>query len=150
MLVGRLGASHVLVLLSFQQPTFQNFITNNELSAAWSAFHVKHVVVCVASSEHLKCRLLKRLSAHPMTHVSSHLSYTASFVFYSTTCLIRLIEFVALFVVFKEHMCQTSGDRQVAPPDIYVQYNISFHCIICYSILCYFILQYRIIYHIML
>ena len=44
--------NHVRVILSFQQPTFQNITTHQYLSAA-------HVVVYFVSTEMLKCRLLK-------------------------------------------------------------------------------------------
>ena len=46
-----------------------------------------------------------------------YLSNTASFVFYGITCLIRLIEFVALFVTFEENPRETSSVRQVVPPE---------------------------------
>ena len=50
---------NVRVLLSLQQPTFQKFTNiNSALSAAWFAFHLKHVAICVVSSEIMKCRLL--------------------------------------------------------------------------------------------
>ena len=35
---------HVRVLLSFQQPTLQTITKINYLSAAWSTFHLKHVI----------------------------------------------------------------------------------------------------------
>ena len=34
-------------------------IHNDDCSAAWSACHLKHVVICLVSSDILKCRLLK-------------------------------------------------------------------------------------------
>ena len=45
------------------------------------------------------------------------MSNRVSFVFYGNACLIRLIEFAALFAAFEENMCQTSSVRQVVPPD---------------------------------
>ena len=57
---------HVQVLLSFQQPTFQQFTQSNYCSAAWSAFHLKHVIIMFVSTYILKCRLLKLLLDHPM------------------------------------------------------------------------------------
>ena len=66
---GRFGASYVFVMYhkewngavlpSFQQPTFQQFTQVNDVSAAWSAFHLKHAISMFVSSELLKCRLLK-------------------------------------------------------------------------------------------
>ena len=50
---------HVQVLLSFHQPTFHEFSKTIVFSAAWSAFHVKHVAICCVSRELRKCRLLK-------------------------------------------------------------------------------------------
>ena len=38
------GSPHVRVLPSFRQPTFQKFIIS-DCSAAWSAFHLKHVII---------------------------------------------------------------------------------------------------------
>ena len=51
------------VLLSFQQPTFHKFTKQQtaDFSAAWSAFHWKHVIIVFVSSELLKRRLLKCL-----------------------------------------------------------------------------------------
>ena len=64
-----------------------------------------------------------------------YLSNAASFVFYSITCLIRLIEFAALFTTFAEHMCQTIGVRQVLPPDIHIHHYTSFLTIFYHRIL---------------
>ena len=50
---------HVRVSLSFRQPAFQHFTSIMAFSAAWSAFHLKHMIIKFVSSEHLRCRLLK-------------------------------------------------------------------------------------------
>ena len=73
---------HVQVLPSFQQPTFQTFTTNNICSAAWSAFHLKHVAILFVSSEILKCRLLNLLSASAMQPGSRNPSPARDFVFF--------------------------------------------------------------------
>ena len=60
MVVG-LASRDVQVLLSFQQPTFHKFTkrNSNDCSAAWSAFHLKHVIVLCVFKSKLKCRLLR-------------------------------------------------------------------------------------------
>ena len=63
---------HVRVVLSFQQPTFQAFTTiNNVYSAAWSDFHLKHVIIMFDSTELLTLMLLKWLLDHPMSSRTS-------------------------------------------------------------------------------
>ena len=52
---------HIRVLLSCQQPTSQQFTNVNNCSAAWSAFHLKRVIVRFVSSEISRCRSLKWL-----------------------------------------------------------------------------------------
>ena len=47
---------NVRLLLLCQQPTFEKFTTRDECSAAWSASHLKHVVMCFVSSEMLNVR----------------------------------------------------------------------------------------------
>ena len=58
----------IQVLPSFRQPTSQAIATSSDFSAAWSAFHLKRVIIMFVSSELLKCSSLKRLSDHPMNH----------------------------------------------------------------------------------
>ena len=49
----------------FNNPRFRDSQTNTFRLAAWSAFHLKHAVVCFVSSEIMKCRLLNLLLHHP-------------------------------------------------------------------------------------
>ena len=48
---------NVRVLLSFQQPTFQKFVNDNDASAAWPAFHTKRVVTLLlqVAFRHVGC-----------------------------------------------------------------------------------------------
>ena len=59
---------HARDLPSFQQPAFQTFTTNNVVSAAWSAFHLKRVIIMLVLSDIMKWRLLKCLLDHAMTY----------------------------------------------------------------------------------
>ena len=63
------------------------------------------VIVCcsqfVSSSNHHVDRCSNPLPWDPLSSPQK----SESFVFHGSTCLIRLIEFAALFVLFEEHMC---------------------------------------------
>ena len=60
---------HVLVLQSFQQPTFQE-IANTSMIAQLHGLNSCRVLL-VSSSESLQCKLLKRWLDHPMNSVLS-------------------------------------------------------------------------------
>ena len=45
-------------------------------------------------------------------------SNTTSFVFYGITCLIRRIEFAAVFVIYEERLSYRSSARQASPPEL--------------------------------
>ena len=47
-----------------------------------------------------------------------YLSNTTSCVCYGITCLIRLIQFAALFTTLEERVCWTTSVRQVVPPEV--------------------------------
>ena len=43
----------------FDNLRFISSQANNDLSAAWPAFHLNHLVICFSSSDIMQCKLLK-------------------------------------------------------------------------------------------
>ena len=80
---------HGLQLLSFRQPPFQQNTQLMFFAAAWSAFHLKCVIIMFVSSEILRCRLLTWLLDHPMNHTMFHCS-TSQYIVLPCLVLSRL------------------------------------------------------------
>ena len=88
------------------------FVISKYFLATWMSYHIQSSPIWVAL-------LVWRCS-----------SDAASFVFYGTTCLIRLIEFATSFATFEESLCETSSIRQIIPSAQYKQTHIQSNTIL--------------------
>ena len=71
----------VLILFSFQQPTFQESTQCWSISsAAWSAFHLTTVVICFVSSETMECKHIQHVCMYTYIYIYIY-TYVCMYVY---------------------------------------------------------------------